>query len=84
VVRRAAVFEDGAVMCPLEGALPLRGLLAPVSHSAQRIADALDALMPAQSRLLALGSALHAIMDYLVCPLAMTWWQHASSFANDI
>lgn len=67
VVRNVPIFEDGAVMCPLEDAVPLRALLAQRTAAAAQLDAAIDMLEPGRpGERLALGSALHAVLDYLV------------------
>lgn len=66
-VRNVPVFDDGAVMCPLEDAMPLRALIAPLDTFGEQMAAAIDQLQPAPSRgRLALGSIVSAVLDYLV------------------
>lgn len=69
VVRNVPIFDDGAVMCPLDDAVPLRALLAQRDTAAAQLDAAIDMLQPGQpGERLALGSALHAVLDYLVRP----------------
>ena len=71
-VRNVPVFEDGAIMCPLEDAMPLRALIAPLDTFAAQISTAVDQLQPAPIRgRLALGSIVNAVLDYLVCVLVL-------------
>ena len=66
MVRNVPVFDDGAVMCPLEDALPLRALIAPLDTFGAQMAAAVDQLQPAPVRgRLALGSIVNAVLDYL-------------------
>ena len=68
-VRNVPVFDDGAVMCPLEDAMPLRALIAPLDTFREQMAAAVDQLQPAPARgRLALGSIVNAVLDYLVRP----------------
>jgi hypothetical protein len=67
-VRNVPVFEDGAVMCPLEDAMPLRALIAPLDTFSSQLAAAVDMLQPAPAcGRLALGSIINAVLDYLAC-----------------
>ena len=65
-VRNVAILPSGEVMCPLEEALPLRALLAPVDTCAEQITAAVEGLQPRQRGLFGFGPAMHAIMDYAV------------------
>ena len=66
VVRRVPIFSTGEVMVLLEDALPLRALLAPLDTSSEQLMEALEALQPDRASEFGIGSALHAVMDYLV------------------
>eukprot|EP00892_Ulva_mutabilis_P001550 jgi/Ulvmu1/11396/UM075_0058.1 len=66
VVRNVSIFDDGTVMCPLEDAVPLRALLAQRDASAAQLDTAIDMVQPCgPGERLSLGSALHAVLDYL-------------------
>ena len=70
-VRHVPIFEEGEVMCPLEDALPLRALLAPICDHADKVVAALEVLQPEQTGALGFASAMSAVLDYAVrrCPL---------------
>ena len=65
-VRRVPIFPTGEVMVLLEEAVPLRALLAPLDAFSEQLMAALEALQPDHAREFGLGSAMHAVMDYLV------------------
>ena len=65
-VRRVPIFSTGEVMVLLEDALPLRALLAPLDTCSEQLMEALEALQPDRASEFGFGSALHAVMDYLV------------------
>ena len=66
VMQRVPVFDTGELMCLLEDALPLRALLAPLEHYSSHLMAAIEALQPDAAGRLGFGSAMHAILDYLV------------------
>jgi hypothetical protein len=71
-VRQVPIFPAGEVMCLLEEALPLRALLAPLDVYADKLMAAVEALQPQGVGLCGFGSAMNAVMDYLVrCRLLM-------------
>jgi hypothetical protein len=53
-------------MCLLEDALPLRALLAPLDEMMDTLIASFEMLQPCGSRLFGFGSAIHAILDYVV------------------
>lgn len=65
-VRHVPIFDGGEVMCPLEEAMPLRALLAPLAGAAASVMAALEALAPERPGALGFGSALSAVLDYVV------------------
>ena len=67
-MRQVPIFPTGEVMCLLEDALPLRALLAPCEEFAAQLATAFEMIQPTSNGLFAFGSAIDALLDYVVCP----------------